>query len=577
MLRRLVLLPVLCVVSASLLWAQGTVPMRGACRQIMTACRDAGFVPGGRANGNGLQGDCVAPIMQGKPQRRKATKPLPQVDPEMVAACKAENPNFGQGKEIAAEANAEAQTPPPGPPTTAARPGSPNVVVILTDDLSLNLVQYMPHVLQMQKDGVTFANYFVTDSLCCPSRTSIFTGRFPHDTGVFTNTGKDGGYRVFRDRGNGRATFATALYTAGYRTAMLGKYLNGYEPQADPSAPGWMSWSVAGNGYPEFHYALNQDGKLVRHGSDPADYLTDVLSGLAVQFIRDSKGKPFIIEVATFAPHAPYTPAPRDANAFPGLRAPRGASFNVAPDPNAPAWLRAVPPLTPAEMDRIDKAFRMRAQAVLAVDKMIGELQAAVAAIGEEKNTYFIFTSDNGYHMGEHRLRPGKMTAFDTDIHVPLIVTGPGVAAGRTVEEIADNIDLTPTFAELAGAASPGTVDGNSLVPLLHGKTPAEWRTVALVEHHGPDRALDDPDMPAHHSGNPTTYEAIRGRTWVYVEYLTGEKEYYDRATDPDELHNIFSSLSAERKAALHAVITAVQNCHDAASCQAAARPPAKP
>ena len=575
MLRRLALLSSLCLVSVSWLWAQGTAPARGYCRQILAACRDAGFVPGGGRAGNGLQADCVIPIMQGKAQPRKAAKPLPQVDPEVVAACKAENPSFGQGKGAAAAS--EAPPSPPLPPPAKARSGSPNIVVILTDDLSLNLVQYMPHVLQMEKDGVTFANYFVTDSLCCPSRSSIFTGRYPHDTGVFKNSGKDGGYLVFRDRGNERTTFATALYEAGYRTAMLGKYLNGYEPRLHPPAQGWISWNVAGNGYPEFNYTLNHDGEVVRHGSDPADYLTDVVSGLAAQFIRDSKGKPFVVEVATFAPHGPYIPAPRDANAFPGLTAPRTAAYNVAPDPKAPAWLRAIPPLTQVEMDKIDKAFRMRAQSVQAVDKMIGDLQAAVAAIGAEKNTYFIFTSDNGYHMGEHRLRPGKMTAFDTDIHVPLVVTGPGVPAGRTVEEVVENIDLTPTFVELAGAASPGTVDGNSLVPLLHGGSPEDWRTVALVEHHGPDRAPDDPDMPARHSGNPTTYEAIRGRTWVYVEYTTGEKEYYDRAADPDELHNTYSSLSAERKAALHAMLTAVQNCHDAASCRAAARPPAKP
>jgi len=579
MLRRLALAPLLFAASASLLWAQGTAPtapMRGACRQITAACRAAGFVPGGGKTGNGLQADCIAPILQGRPQRPKATRPLPQVDPEMVAACKAENPSFGQGKEAAA-GGSEAPPAPPLPPPGKARPGSPNIVLILTDDLSLNLVQYMPHVLKMQKDGVTFANYFVTDSLCCPSRSSIFTGRFPHDTGVFKNTGADGGYRVFRDRGNGSATLATALYGAGYHTAMLGKYLNGYEPRVDPPGPGWTSWHVAGNGYREFNYDLNEDGRITRHGSASADYLTDVLSGLAAEFIRQSKGTPFVIEVATFAPHAPYVPAPRDADAFPGLRAPRGPAFDAAPGVDAPAWLRAVPPLSDADKTRIDEAFRKRAQSVQAVDKMIGELQAAVAAIGAEKNTYFLFTSDNGYHMGEHRLRPGKMTAFDTDIHVPLIVTGPGVPAGRTVEEITENVDLTPTFAELAGAASPGTVDGLSLVPFLRGEAVKEWRAAALVEHHGPDRARNDPDMPARHSGNPTTYEAIRGRTWVYVEYATGEKEYYDRATDPDELHNVYSSLSAERKAALHAMLAALENCHDAAGCQAAARPPARP
>ncbi len=224
--------------------------------------------------------------------------------------------------------------------TSPAEVVQPNIIFVLTDDLALNLVQYMPHVLKMQKDGITFSNYFVTDSLCCPSRSSIFTGRFPHDTGVFKNKGKDGGYLVFRDRGNEQATFATALSTAGYRTSMLGKYLNGYLPAKHPAAPGWTAWAVAGNGYPEFNYNIRQDSAVVHYGRKPADYLTDVLSDLAVRFIKKMPDRPFLIEVATFAPHAPYTPAPRDADAFPGLRAPRTPAFNAAPDANAPRWLR---------------------------------------------------------------------------------------------------------------------------------------------------------------------------------------------------------------------------------------------
>lgn len=449
--------------------------------------------------------------------------------------------------------------------TTSARQ---NIVFILTDDLSLNLVQYMPHVLKMQKDGVTFANYFVTDSRCCPSRSSIFTGLFPHDTGVLTNTGDDGGYLVFRNRGHEGATFATALSAAGYRTAMLGKYLNEYNPKVHPAAPGWTTWAVAGYGYDEFNYDLRQDSQVAHHGSKSTDYLTDVLSSLAVRFIKEKPDQPFLIEVATFAPHSPFTPAPRDADAFRGLRAPRTPAFNVDPDANAPKWLREIPPLTEDEMTRIDTNFRKRARSVLAVDKMIGELQAAVAAIGQEKNTFFIFSSDNGLHMGEHRLREGKMTAFDIDIHVPLIVTGPGVPAGLTVDEIVENIDLCPTFTELAGAVAPANVDGHSLVPLLHGQV-TEWRSAALIEHHG-SQEPSDPDAPDRYSGDPPTYEAIRTRTSLYIEYATGEKEYHNLITDMHELRNTFPSLPAEEKKLLHAVLDAIKNCHDAKTCWAA-------
>src|SRR5262249_17739259 len=148
----------------------------------------------------------------------------------------------------------------------------------------------------------------------------------------------------------------------------------------------WTFWAAAGNGYAGFNYNLNQDGKIVHYGDKPADYMTDVLSGLGAHFIKQSAGTPFLIEIATFAPHAPYTPAPRDTDALPGLRAPRTSAFNAAPDANAAQWLKSFRPLSDSDMDGIDKDFRKRAQSVLAVDVMIGELQAAVASIGEQNN-----------------------------------------------------------------------------------------------------------------------------------------------------------------------------------------------
>jgi N-acetylglucosamine-6-sulfatase len=537
---------------------------------------------------------------RGQPYANPRPEEVPPA-PAPQGALSGTTPDTRAPEATAQDMPAPAAPAPQAPPAASAPAASsqppsnttkrPNIIFVLTDDLAVDLVQYMPHVLKMQKDGITFANYFVTDSLCCPSRSSIFSGRYPHDTGIFTNKGADGGFHAFRNWGEETATFATALAGAGYRTAILGKYLNGYQP-ANPAAPGWSSWSVAGNGYREFNYSLNQDNKVVGYGNTAADYLTDVISDRAVRFIKQSGGGPFLIELATFAPHRPSTPAPRDADALPGVRAPRSPAFNAAPDANAVNWLRALPALSPAEIAAIDVEYRRRAQSVLAVDKMIGDLQAAVAAIGEENNTYFVFSSDNGYHMGEHRLLAGKMTVFDTDIHVPLIVTGPGVPAGATADEITQNIDLCPTFAELAGAAAPASVDGRSLVALLAGQKVPDWRTVALVEHHGPvawdpadPDAMDLVDQSPYRApnrgpwqrgqrhGNATTYEAIRGPAWVYVEYADGEKEYHDIAADPDELRNSFSSLSDAKKASLHAILAAVQNCHSAASCQAAEHP----
>ena len=558
------------------IYAPDATLAQGPCAQIVTACEQAGFVRGGARTGNGLQVDCIRPIMAGTSQRSKATKPLPQIDVQLITTCKARNPNFGQGRAPASPGSEEPRTSPPPPVATMQNTPTqsggkrPNIVFVLTDDLSMNLVQFMPHVLKMQKQGVTFTNFFVTDSLCCPSRSSIFTGRYPHNTGIYRNVGTDGGYLGFYNRGHEHATFATALSGAGYRTAMLGKYLNGYLPPQHPPAAGWTTWAVAGNGYPEFNYNLNQNNKIVHYGGKPTDYLTDVISEMGVTFVKESAATPFLIEIASFAPHAPYTPAPRDADAFPGLKAPRTPEFDAAPDLNAPQWLKTHRSLSDADVAEIDRDFRKRAQSVLAVDAMIGKLQKAVAEIGQENNTYFVFSSDNGYHMGEHRLMPGKMTAFDMDIHVPLIMSGPGIPAGLAVEEITENIDLCPTFTELAGMQNSTSIDGRSLLPLLHGEKVPDWRTVALIEHRGPVRNFADPDMPSIRSGNPTTYEAIRGRSNLYVEYANGEKEYHDLNTDPHELQNTFASLSSNEQASLHARILATQNCKGVEDCRTA-------
>src|SRR5256714_7026873 len=465
--------------------------------------------------------------------------------------------------------------------TPAAVP-RPNVVFVLTDDLSWNLVQYLPQVQRLQADGLTFQDYTVTDSLCCPSRSSILTGRFPHDTGVFTNGGADGGFGYFHGHGEEANTFATALQAQGYRTAMMGKYLNGYEPTdtlggSQPYVPpGWTEWDVAGNGDPEFNYNLNENHKIVHYGNQPQDYLTDVLANKGTAFIAKSAAArtPFLLEIATFAPHAPYTPAPRDANAFPGLTAPRGPAFDTLPT-NPPPWLAGRTPLTQAEKTAIDTAFRKRAQAVQAVDRMIERLRAALTAAGVAGNTIVVFSSDNGYHMGQYRLNPGKMTAFDTDIRVPLVVAGPGIAAGTSSTAAVENIDLTPTFLTSAGLPVPSDVDGRSLVPLLHGGSGSTWRTGSLVEHHGPDTMAGDPDLPAPNSGNPPSYQAIPTGTYTYAEYAHGSREDYDPTTDPHELANLAGSLSTARLAQLHAALTALQNCHGGAACWTAGHVPA--
>jgi N-acetylglucosamine-6-sulfatase len=468
-----------------------------------------------------------------------------------------------------------------------ASPTRPNIVFVLTDDLATNLLPYMPHVRALQRAGMTFTNYTVTDSLCCPSRASIFTGDFPHTTKIVTNNGNYGGFLLFHNRGEEAHTFAPVVQSRGYRTALMGKYLNSYHASFPAPAvlgdwtpaqstfvpPGWTDWDAVGFGYYQYGYDLNHDHTVLRHGHAPQDYLNTVLQNHGLDFISDSVRvkAPFLLEIASFSPHAPATPAPQDLNSFADVTAPRGPAFDRLPK-NAPAWLRSRPPMDAAMIASIDAAFRQRVRSVQSVDRMIGALEQRLQATGQAGNTVFVFSSDNGYHMGDYRLKPGKLTAFDTDVRVPLIVAGPGIAAGSVNSDVVENVDLAPTFEQLAGAVPPDTVEGSSLVPLLHGESPP-WRSLALVEHHGLDDTPGDPDRQNSSAGNPPTYAAIRSPRFTYVRYVTGEREYYDLARDPYELDNLAATLSPARVRQLDGWLDALHTCVGARPCWQAGRP----
>lgn len=496
----------------------------------------------------------------------------------------------GAGVGAAHATGGRARAPRPAAPVT-----HPNFVLVLTDDLSRDLVRAMPHVRAMMARGMSLRRHIVTDSLCCPSRSSIFTGRFPHDTGVFDNTPPDGGFAAFNAHGNQNHTFATALAAspARYRTAMMGKYLNGYSPRGPsatpgvpgppaPVPPGWTDWAVAGNGYQEFDYDLNINGSLIEHHAHRRqDYLTDVLSQKGQAFISSAAAehRPFLLELATFAPHGAVrgrqhghaVAAPRDRRLFPGATAGHNLAYDRQ-NTQPPRWLGRRAPLNPTEKARLDFQYRKRLQAARGVDRMIGRLEVRLAQAGVAQDTYFVFTSDNGFHLGQHRLMAGKQTAFDHDIRVPFVVTGPGVAHGRR-HQLTENIDLAPTFARLAGVAPPAGSDGHNLAPLLRPATqPRRWRHGALIEHHGPDVQAGDPDRQFNRAGNPTTYEALRSAHSVYVEYRDGEREFYDLRTDRGELHNIYRGLPQRIKHRLHRRLLALERCHGARACWRAGR-----
>ena len=422
----------------------------------------------------------------------------------------------------------------PSAQRTVAQAPRPNILVIVTDDQDLRSLQYMPNVRRLLADrGRTFDNAFVTVAACCPSRASILRGQYVHNHGIWSNDGPSGGYPGFRSRGLESSTIATWLNDAGYRTALVGKYLNDYPPPSDADShipPGWDDWFVtigpqgSAGIYRYFEYRMNDNGVAVSFGSDVDDYKTDVIGERALALLQDylAGAAPFFLLVTPTAPHVAATPAPRHAGTLPGAIVPRSPSFDEEDVSDKPAWIRSRLRLSASEISELDALSRRRAESLLAVDEMVGRLISAVEAANALDRTYIFFTSDNGYHLGEHRLRHGKGRGYEEDIRVPMIVAGPGIVAGSRSSKLVLNIDLAPTWAELANVGAPATVDGRSLVPILRGNA-LRWRHGFLVEQHGPGVVTG----------------ALRTQNLFFAEYPgTGEHEFYDLRADPLQLNS---------------------------------------
>lgn len=480
----------------------------------------------------------------------------------------------------------------------------PNIIFILTDDLDAQSIAFMPKLKALLSDqGVSFSNFFVSFSLCCPSRATILRGQYAHNTQILGNTPPDGGFEKFHSLGEENSTIATWLQAAGYRTMYVGKYLNGYPRGVALTyvPPGWDEWysAVRGNAYGEYNYVLNENGKLVTYGNKPEDYGTDVYASKSVDFIQRTvkENKPFFIHVSVYAPHSPATPAPRHENLFLDAQAPRTPNFNEEDVSDKPAYIRNRPSLTSKEIAQIDEQYRKRLQSLQAVDDAIEALINTLKAVGQLDNTYIFFASDNGFHLGNHRMAMGKSSPYEEDIHVPLIVRGPGVPAGRTLEHLAGNVDLAPTWAELAGAPAADFVDGRSLVPLFGDNPPSTdfWRQAFLLENgnvalrseaelNTPVTDVEDgllePEDPLQNEAQQRqglgipAYRGIRTKDYLYVEYVTGERELYDLNKDPYELQNLSATADPALLKQLSSWLAELRRCV-AASCRAAeAAPP---
>jgi N-acetylglucosamine-6-sulfatase len=459
------------------------------------------------------------------------------------------------------------------PGDTDARPAKPNIVLILTDDEDVGIHAFMPKTEALIEDqGTTFVNFFVTYPWCCPSRATILRGQYAHNTGVLGNEPPWGGFEKFHELGLGESTIATWLQAGGYHTAMVGKYLNRYVPEKDGVPPGWSEWYVGGNAHPSYDYTLNENGRIVAYGDRPEDYLNDVLTGKAVQVIRKASAadRPFFVYVLPYTPHSPSVAAPRHQGMFADAELPRTPAFDEVDISDKPAFIRSLPPVDEERFALLEDEYRRRLRSLQAIDDMVESIVNALEAEQVLDDTYVIYSSDNGFHLGEHRLPAGKDFPYEEDIRVPMIARGPGVPAGERIDAMALNIDLAPTLAEIAGITPPAIVDGRSLLPLF--ADPAHpWRRSFLVERRQFEAQylkldvlqgmmVDELDRSAH-------FDAIRTDDWTYVEYRTGERELYDLAADPYQLANLAGEADPALVAALSERLAALATCA-AAECR---------
>ncbi|MEW5787621.1 MAG: sulfatase [Pseudomonadota bacterium] len=413
--------------------------------------------------------------------------------------------------------------------------GLPNVILMVLDDMRQDDLEHMPKVQSLLvAQGLKFTEAYAVNATCCPARAAILRGQYPHNSGV-QRVGD--GFHNFRVSGAEAETLATHLKDAGYRTGLYGKYFVDYPEAKDKTytPPGWEEWVAMGNKKGYYDYDMVENGVATHYGSNPEDYVTDVMAGKVVAAIgrAATDPRPFFLYVTPMAPHDPATPADRHLGLFSDLKSPRPPSFNENSVTDKPLWVRELAKLNSTQKTTIDNTYRDRLRSLQAVDEMVESMVDALAAQGRLDNTYFIFTSDQGYMLGEHRIPYGKGNSYEEAIRVPVVVRGPGVAAGVASSSIVLHTDLMPTILDLTVGGIPAFVDGRSFRTLLDGSVPKRWRSRFLVEH--PLEPMIDINF------EPPPHQTVHTKRYTYTEYVyTGEKEFYDLSTDPYQLTNSY-------------------------------------
>jgi arylsulfatase A-like enzyme len=424
----------------------------------------------------------------------------------------------------------------------------PNIVLITTDDQRLRDLRFMPNTRRLLvRQGTSFTG-IAPHPLCCPARAQLLTGQYAHNNGVRTNHVPWGGYAAL----DGSQILATWLTDAGYRTVFLGKYLNGYRGiGTEGGEPGWRTW-----------HALVRDahdywGYVVRHNRSEMrvtdTYLTDHLTDAAVRQIRRNarETEPFFLWQSYVAPHAacprgpaprcwsPPPSAPRHRKLFTDLRLDtrKSPAFNEVDVTDKPLDIQQIEPLDQERIVRLVKNNRMRLRSLRAVDDGVAAMVTALQREGELDNTLIIFTSDNGYLLGQHRLG-GKTWGYEPSLRVPFVLRGPGIPTNHRQPTVATLLDVPATTLAVSGAIATLPIDGQSLLPLLEG---AQGQDTVLILGGPRKRRVEEEALG-------WFYHGVRTDRYTYIRYdVTGEEELYDRSVDPDQVQSVHDDRAYAR------------------------------